>query len=129
VFCTGKIYYDLTAKPVRDDVAVVRVEELHPWPHAEVSRVLDLYPQVRDVAWVQEEPKNMGAWSYVAPRLRGSVGNALVIRYIGRVVRASPAEGHSQAHADEQARIVAEAVTLLSRSTGSRTPTGLMRTV
>jgi 2-oxoglutarate dehydrogenase E1 component len=129
VFCTGKIYYDLTAKPVRDDVAVVRVEELHPWPHDEVSRVLDLYPQVRDVAWVQEEPKNMGAWSYVAPRLRGSVGNALVIRYIGRVVRASPAEGHSQAHADEQARIVAEAVTLLSRSTGSRTPSGLMRTV
>jgi 2-oxoglutarate dehydrogenase E1 component len=129
VFCTGKIYYDLTAKQARDDVAVVRVEELHPWPHAEVSQVLDLYPQVRDVAWVQEEPKNMGAWSYVAPRLRGSVGNALVIRYIGRVVRASPAEGHSEVHADEQARIVAEAVTLLSRSTGSRTPSALMRTV
>ena len=94
MLCTGKVYYDLTAKPLPDDVAVVRVEELYPWPHAEVSRVLDLYPNVKDVAWVQEEPKNMGAWSYVAPRLRGSVGNALVIRYIGRPERASPAEGY-----------------------------------
>ena len=129
VFCAGKIYYDLTAKPLGDDVAVVRVEELHPWPHAEVSRVLDLYPNVRDVAWVQEEPKNMGAWSYVAPRLRGSVGNALVIRYIGRAVRASPAEGHSQTHTEEQARIVDEAVTLPARGAGPRTPGGVLRAV
>ncbi|HVT39758.1 MAG TPA: 2-oxoglutarate dehydrogenase E1 component [Gemmatimonadaceae bacterium] len=128
VFCTGKIYYDLTAKPPGNDIAVVRVEELYPWPHDEVSRVLDLYPQVKDVAWVQEEPKNMGAWSYVAPRLRGSVGNALVIRYIGRTVRASPAEGQTQAHAEEQARIVAEAVAVPAR-VGSRTPGGVMRAV
>jgi 2-oxoglutarate dehydrogenase E1 component len=128
VFCTGKIYYDLTAKPPGDDIAIVRVEELYPWPHDEVSRVLDLYPQVKDVAWVQEEPKNMGAWSYVAPRLRGSVGNALVIRYIGRTVRASPAEGQTQAHAEEQARIVAEAIAVPARI-GSKTPGGVMRTV
>jgi 2-oxoglutarate dehydrogenase E1 component len=128
VFCTGKIYYDLTAKPAGDDIAIVRVEELHPWPHEEVSRVLDLYPQVKDVAWVQEEPKNMGAWSYVAPRLRGSVGNALVIRYIGRAVRASPAEGQTQVHAEEQARIVAEAIAVPARI-GSKTPGGVMRTV
>ena len=124
VFCTGKIYYDLTSKPVTGDIAVVRVEELHPWPHAELSRVLDLYPNVREIAWVQEEPKNMGAWSYVAPRLRGSVGNALVIRYIGRTIRASPAEGVTQAHNEEQARIVAEAVTLPIRVGGGRTPVG-----
>jgi 2-oxoglutarate dehydrogenase E1 component len=128
VFCTGKIYYDLTAKPAGDDIAIVRVEELYPWPHEEVSRVLDLYPQVKDVAWVQEEPKNMGAWSYVAPRLRGSVGNALVIRYIGRAVRASPAEGQTQVHAEEQARIVAEAIAVPARI-GSKTPGGVMRTV
>ena len=73
---------------------------------------------------MQEEPKNMGAWSYVAPRLRGSVGNALVIRYIGRTIRASPAEGVTQAHNEEQARIVAEAVTLPIRVGGGRTPVG-----
>ncbi len=129
VLCTGKIYYDLTAKPLPTDVAVVRVEELYPWPHAEVSRVLDLYPNVKDVAWVQEEPKNMGAWSYVAPRLRGSVGNALVIRYIGRPERASPAEGYAQTHTEEQARIVADAVSSTARQSGARRASGVMKTV
>jgi 2-oxoglutarate dehydrogenase E1 component len=129
VLCTGKIYYELTAKPLPADVAVVRVEELYPWPHADVSRVLDLYPNVKDVAWVQEEPKNMGAWSYVAPRLRGSVGNALVIRYIGRPERASPAEGYAQAHTDEQARIVGDALAPPQRASGARRASGVMKTV
>jgi 2-oxoglutarate dehydrogenase E1 component len=129
VFCTGKVYYDITAKPVPNDVAVVRVEELYPWPHAEVSYALDLYPSVKDVAWVQEEPKNMGAWSYVAPRLRGSVGNALVIRYIGRPERASPAEGYPQTHAEEQARIVADALAASQRASGARRASGVMKAV
>jgi 2-oxoglutarate dehydrogenase E1 component len=129
VLCTGKVYYDLTAKPLANDVAVARVEELYPWPHAEVSRVLDLYPNVKDVAWVQEEPKNMGAWSYVAPRLRGSVGNALVIRYIGRPERASPAEGYPQTHTEEQARIVADALASGQRASGTRRGGGVMRAV
>jgi 2-oxoglutarate dehydrogenase E1 component len=110
-------------------VAVVRVEELYPWPHADVTRVLDLYPNVKDVTWVQEEPKNMGAWSYVAPRLRGSVGNALVIRYIGRPERASPAEGYAQTHTEEQARIVNDALTSSPRALGARRPSGAMKTV
>jgi 2-oxoglutarate dehydrogenase E1 component len=129
VLCTGKIYYELTAKPLPADVAVVRVEELYPWPHAEVSRALDSYPNVKDVAWVQEEPKNMGAWSYVAPRLRSSVGNTLVIRYIGRPERASPAEGYAQTHTEEQARIVADAVTSTQRQSGARRASGVMKTV
>jgi 2-oxoglutarate dehydrogenase E1 component len=129
VLCTGKVYYDLTAKPLPNDVAVVRVEELYPWPHADVTRVLDLYPNVKDVTWVQEEPKNMGAWSYVAPRLRGSVGNALVIRYIGRPERASPAEGYAQTHTEEQARIVTDALTSSQRALGARRASGAMKTV
>jgi 2-oxoglutarate dehydrogenase E1 component len=127
VFCTGKVYYDLTAKPVADDIAVVRVEELYPWPHAALSAVLDRYPQVTELVWAQEEPKNMGAWSYVAPRLRGSAGNALVIRYCGRPERASPAEGYPQAHAEEQARIVADATGPTTRPGGARRTTGVMR--
>jgi 2-oxoglutarate dehydrogenase E1 component len=108
VFCTGKIYYELTGSTRPQHLAVVRVEQLYPWPHEDVSRIVDLYPNIAEIVWAQEEPKNMGAWSYVAPRLRASAGNALIIRYIGRPERASPAEGFASAHAIEQARIVAD---------------------
>jgi len=62
--------------------------------------------------WVQEEPKNMGAWTFVSPRLRASTGNQLTVRYLGRPERASPAEGYHQAHTEEQGRIVSEVLTL-----------------
>jgi len=127
VFCTGKVYYDLLAQGIPDTVAVVRVEELYPWPHEEMARLVDLYPQIDEVAWVQEEPKNQGAWSFVAPRLRLSAGNALVIRYYGRVERASPAEGYTDTHAAEQARIIAEALQVHVRSTGARRISGMAR--
>jgi 2-oxoglutarate dehydrogenase E1 component len=108
VFCTGKIYYDLALKPHGEHVALVRVEELYPWPHEEVARTVDLYPNVEEVVWAQEEPRNMGAWTYVAPRLRVSTGTVLPVRYIGRPERASPAEGYKASHDEEQARIVDE---------------------
>ena len=108
VFCTGKLFYELVAHEHPAHLAVVRVEQLYPWPHEEVSRVVDLYPNIAEIVWAQEEPKNMGAWSYVAPRLRASAGNALIIRYIGRPERSSPAEGFASTHAGEQARIVGD---------------------
>jgi 2-oxoglutarate dehydrogenase E1 component len=109
VFTAGKLYYELAAAARPGHLAVVRVEELYPWPHDEVSRIVDRYPNVVEVVWAQEEPKNMGAWSFVAPRLRASAGNALIIRYIGRPERASPAEGYFASHQTEQARIIADA--------------------
>jgi 2-oxoglutarate dehydrogenase E1 component len=108
VFCAGKLYYELTAGEKPKHLAIVRVDELYPWPHDAVSRVVDAYPNVVEIVWAQEEPKNMGSWSYAAPRLRASAGNALIIRYVGRPERASPAEGSIQAHQAEQARIVAD---------------------
>jgi 2-oxoglutarate dehydrogenase E1 component len=125
IFCTGKIYYDILAAGVPESVAVVRVEELYPWPHEEVARIVDLYPNIDEVAWVQEEPKNMGAWSFVAPRLRVSTGNALVIRYYGRVERASPAEGYQSTHAEEQSRIITDALSAPVRMTGARRVTAM----
>lgn len=108
VFCTGKLYYDLALSPSRNpQVALVRVEELYPWPHEEIQRLVDLYPAVEQVVWAQEEPKNQGAWTYVQPRLRASAGAAVGVRYVGRPERASPAEGFADAHQAEQARIVA----------------------
>ena len=112
VLCTAKMYYDLLdARTGIADVALVRVDELYPWPGADVAAIVDRYPNVEDVVWAQEEPKNMGAWSFVAPQLRVATGNMLTIRYVGRPERASPAEGYSEAHKIEQKRIVTEALT------------------
>jgi 2-oxoglutarate dehydrogenase E1 component len=109
VLCTAKMYYDLLASRQQGaDVALVRVDELYPWPGDAVAEIVDRYPNLEDVVWAQEEPKNMGAWSYVSPQLRVATGNMLTIRYIGRPERASPAEGYSKAHEAEQKRIVAE---------------------
>ena len=129
VFCTGKVYYDLLAKGIPKSVAVVRVEELYPWPHEMIAKVVDSYPEIDEVAWVQEEPKNQGAWSFVAPRLRVSTGNALVIKYYGRPERASPAEGYPAEHAVEQARIVDEALQEPVKAGGGRRNTGSMARV
>ena len=125
VFCTGKVYYDLLTKGIPDSCAVVRVEELYPWPHERIAQVVDSYPGIDEVAWVQEEPKNQGAWSFVAPRLRVSTGNALVIRFYGRAERASPAEGYPSEHAEEQARIVGDALAAPLRQSGMRRMTPL----
>jgi 2-oxoglutarate dehydrogenase E1 component len=112
VFCTGKIYYDL-AKAIAEQngesdapVAVVRVEELYPFPHAETGATIDGYPAIEEVVWAQEEPRNMGAWSYIGPWLRATAGTKLSVRYVGRPDRASPAEGYKMAHDAEQKRII-----------------------
>jgi 2-oxoglutarate dehydrogenase E1 component len=113
VFCSGKVYYDLALAPARHPhVALVRVEELYPWPHEAVAAVMAGYPSAEQVVWVQEEPRNQGAWSWVQPRLRVSAGAAVGVRYIGRPERASPAEGYADAHQAEQARIVAAVMDL-----------------
>jgi 2-oxoglutarate dehydrogenase E1 component len=113
VLCTGKIYYDLLAAAQatgsgREHLAIVRIDELYPWPHEALTAVLERYTEIEEVVWTQEEPRNMGAWSFVSPRLRGAVGNAMTIRYIGRPERASPAEGYAAPHAEQQAKLVAE---------------------
>ena len=124
VFCTGKLFYDLAAARAEREksgtwgngVAIARVEELYPWPQERVSAIVDRYPNLEEVIWAQEEPKNMGAWTFVSPRLRASTGTQLTIRYIGRPERASPAEGYFAAHQEEQARIVNEALTIREQS-------------
>lgn len=107
VFCSGKIYYDLLAER-REDVALVRIEELYPWPHKSVAKIIDSYTNVEEVVWAQEEPRNMGAWFFVSPLLTVATGNNLPIRYIGRQERASPSEGYVADHNREQKRIVTE---------------------
>ncbi|HEY6088279.1 MAG TPA: 2-oxoglutarate dehydrogenase E1 component [Gemmatimonadaceae bacterium] len=119
VFCTGKIYYDLAAKRA-PHVAIVRIEELYPWPGTQIAQIVDLYPAIEEVVWAQEEPKNQGAWSYAAPRLRMSTGNALLTRYVGRPDRASPAEGYAEVHKKEQERIIGEVNAPMQQPAGAK---------
>ncbi len=122
-FCTGKIYYDLSMSEVRNpNVALVRVEELYPWPHEEIARIVELYPALEQIVWAQEEPRNQGAWTYVQPRLRASAAAAVGVRYVGRVERASPAEGYTDAHKAEQERIIAQVMDTGEGATRRHTP-------
>ena len=110
IVCSGKVAVDLAGGPEREDadwVAVARLEQLYPFPTDEVAALLETYPQLREVVWLQEEPQNMGAWSYVALRLARILdGRDLPLRYIGRQPRASTAEGSADMHTQEQARII-----------------------
>ena len=108
VLCSGKVFADLYTSPLRAEargVALGRVEELYPFPGDEIAALARSFPALREVVWVQEEPRNMGAWTYMEPRLRALFGD-LPVRYEGRPERAAPAEGSADRHAKEQARIV-----------------------
>jgi 2-oxoglutarate dehydrogenase E1 component len=98
--CTGKIYYELVA--ARDarhaaDTAIVRLEQLYPFPEAEFGEVLQRYPSAFQVLWVQEEPRNMGAWAFVRGRIQPMLDSRYAIGYAGRPRSASPAPGSPQA--------------------------------
>jgi 2-oxoglutarate dehydrogenase complex dehydrogenase (E1) component-like enzyme len=102
-FCTGKIYYDLVTERnalKRNDVALIRVEQLYPWPAHRVAEVLKKYPDSAEVIWIQEEPKNMGSWYYLTGT-ETLFGNRRP-RYIGRQIAAAPAVGSPKIHVKEQ---------------------------
>jgi 2-oxoglutarate dehydrogenase complex dehydrogenase (E1) component-like enzyme len=109
LLCTGKVHVDLAGSELRPDspnVALARVEELHPFPQRLLREQIERFPALREIIWVQEEPRNMGAWSYMYPRLVELAGESIAVRYEGRPFRASPAEGFASQHAHEQTRIV-----------------------
>lgn len=113
VLCSGKVFYELQgglAGADRSRTAVVRLEQLYSFPEEELVALFRSYPSLSEVVWAQEEPRNMGAWSYVEPRLRALLPAGTSLRYVGRPERASPAEGYPAAHTAEQKRIVEEAL-------------------
>ncbi|MBI3420414.1 MAG: 2-oxoglutarate dehydrogenase E1 component [Proteobacteria bacterium] len=117
VLCTGKVYYDLLAE--RDtrgikDVALVRIEELYPFPHGRLCQQLRRYRPETEVVWCQEEPMNMGAWTYIDRRIEGAMAEmeskSSWPNYVGRVAAAAPATGYLKRHTKEQAEIVDKAL-------------------
>ncbi len=115
VLCTGKVFYDLAGHDLRKDagaIAIARVEDLYPFPAEDIRGLIESYPGLEEVLWVQEEPRNMGALSYIGPRLRAVTPRTLPLRHVARPERASPAEGKHIDHLVEQARVMTEALTL-----------------
>ena len=113
VLCSGKLFYDLSGSELREgarNVAIVRLEELYPFPASETQQLVARYPNVDEVVWVQEEPRNMGALAFVGPRLRTVVPREVKLDHVTRPERASPAEGKHIDHVVDQARVIREAL-------------------
>jgi 2-oxoglutarate dehydrogenase E1 component len=112
VFSSGKVYYDLLEERLRLHgdanlpVALVRVEQLHPWPEQAIGSVLERFAKAVDVVWCQEEPANMGAWTFVRERIQGALLPSQRLHYAGRRESASPATGSGRIHRAEQETLV-----------------------
>jgi len=112
ILCSGKIYVDLVSSEQRQatpQIAIARVEQLYPFPADQLEPLFASYPQLEELVWVQEEPRNMGAWSAVKPQLEVITQRRWPLRYIGRPRRANPAEGSAAWHKVNQAEIIEKA--------------------
>ena len=122
VVCGGKVYYDLVEDAEKrglNDVAIVRVEQLYPFPRAELSAELKRFTSAKDVVWCQEEPMNQGAWYQIAHHLRASITDKHKLHYAGRVRSPAPACGHFSTHVVEQAALIEQA--LVAKLNGDHT--------
>jgi 2-oxoglutarate dehydrogenase E1 component len=112
VLCSGKVYVDLVSSDHRaahPEVALVRVEQLYPFPWADVKAALEAFPALDEVVWVQEEPENYGAWSFLRPLIEELLEGRLPLCYVGRARSASPSEGTASWHAVNQKLLIDEA--------------------
>ena len=109
VACSGKVYYDLARKREEkgiDDVVLLRVEQLYPFPHRAFSTELKKYPNATDIVWCQDEPQNQGAWFFVQHYIHENMTDGQKLGYSGRAASASPAAGYSHLHQEQQKVLV-----------------------
>jgi 2-oxoglutarate dehydrogenase E1 component len=115
VMCSGKVYYDLLdqrRKNEQDDVALVRIEQLYPFPQEEMAKVVEKYSHVKDWVWCQEEPQNQGAWYCSQHHFINSIPSDAKLTYAGRKASASPAVGYVSVHNQQQKALIEDALTL-----------------
>ena len=118
IMCSGKVYYDLLAKrrsEERDDIALVRIEQLYPFPEDDLAEVLLPYKNLKHVVWCQEEPMNQGAWycsQHHMRRVTSAHKKTLFLEYAGRDGSASPACGYASMHAEQQEKLLQDAFTV-----------------
>ncbi|MGH7901774.1 MAG: 2-oxoglutarate dehydrogenase E1 component, partial [Thermodesulfobacteriota bacterium] len=112
IICTGKVYVDLKSSEHRaktPSAAIVRLEQLYPLPNEELKRVINSYPKLSEIVWLQEEPENMGAWTYIHPRLKNIIDRKFPLYYMGRSAYSSPAEGSLSRHRVNQETLINQA--------------------
>src|SRR3989442_968756 len=112
LLCSGKIYYDIIASPRRTETPhgkIRRLARLYPFPGMEIGEYARRYPNLKEVVWVQEEPRNMGARKFVLPKIREALPQSVALLDVSRPERSSPAEGYPAAHKAKQERIVSAA--------------------
>jgi 2-oxoglutarate dehydrogenase E1 component len=110
--CSGKVYYELLShrrETKADNIAIVRLEQQYPFPHAEYTKAVSQFAQAKEVVWVQEEPQNQGAWYRLRAYLRSDTPDSMVLAYAGRPISASPAVGYATKHLAEQKQLVEDA--------------------
>jgi 2-oxoglutarate dehydrogenase E1 component len=115
VLCAGKVYYDLLGKRREhgiQDVALVRIEQLYPFPYEALKQVLQRFPAAVELVWCQEEPRNQGAWYHLKHRLERVIGEQNRLRYVGRSASPAPAVGYYSRHVKQQNALVADALDL-----------------
>ncbi|WP_150538472.1 2-oxoglutarate dehydrogenase E1 component [Actinobacillus vicugnae] len=115
VMCSGKVYYDLLEQRRQNeqtDVAIIRIEQLYPFPYEEMKKMLAPYTHVKDFVWCQEEPLNQGAWYCSKHNFEASIPEKAKLTYAGRPASASPAVGYTSLHNQQQKQLVAEALTM-----------------
>jgi len=113
VLCSGKVYYDLIEtrrKSQLDHVAILRIEQIYPFPFQAFTAELSRYPQLRELVWCQEEPENQGAWYQIKHRLVGQLTNHMTLSYVGRPRCAAPAVGQFHRHIEQQKQVVQDAL-------------------
>jgi len=109
IACSGKVYYDLVKKREEkgaDDAAIIRVEQLYPFPHKAFAAELKKYPNATDIVWCQDEPQNQGAWFFIQHNIHENMLDGQKLGYAGRAASASPAVGYSHLHQDQQKALV-----------------------
>jgi 2-oxoglutarate dehydrogenase E1 component len=118
LFCSGKVFYSLATAREKENVkgtALVRLEQLYPFPKKEVQALLAKYRQAREICWVQEEPKNRGAWGFIEPRLTELLPDPAVLTYFGRDEGASPATGSYKMHQVEEQELIGHALEIAAK--------------
>jgi len=107
LFCSGKVYYDLIEARIEhgiDNIAIIRIEQLYPYPKVALAEVLERYSHVKQRVWVQEEPRNQGGWWYMRAYMD------VKLEYVGRPSSASPAAGYFEIHRQQRQALIAEAL-------------------
>ena len=119
VFCSGKVYYDLVeARQVHDvdDTAIIRIEQLYPFPIDQYAKVLATYPAADEIIWCQEEPQNQGAWYQIRHRLQEPLSDRQQLFYAGRDSAAAPASGIFKLHLKQQQALVEAALNIQAKA-------------